>query len=144
MATEHSNHYFYELHNADVDYGTHVFKLILMATGFSFNKDTHALYADISASELANGNGYTTGGQTLANVSVTEDDTHDRSYVSWDDATWTPSGGNIGPSPGAVIIDDTHASDLVVGYIDFGSDQTATPGGTFVVSAAVNLRHPTP
>lgn len=136
MATEFSNHYKAELHRGNIAYPTDTFKIILMATGFTFNKDTHATLSGVSASELAGGNGYTTGGQTLANVDITniEDDTNDRSDITWDDVTWTASGGDIGPSPGAIIYDDTTTDDTVVGYIDFGGDKTATDGGTFVVS----------
>ncbi|MCK4525979.1 hypothetical protein KAW18_01305 [candidate division WOR-3 bacterium] len=103
-----------------------------MATGFTFNKDTHHGYADVSASELANGNGYSTGGNTLAGVAVTEDDTDDWTEVTWDNTSWTASGGAIGPSPGAIIYDDTPTSpqaDPIIGYIDFGGDQTQADGG---------------
>jgi len=135
MASELSNHYKHELHAGLIDFDGHTFKIALMATGFTFDKDAHAVWANVSASELSNGNGYTTGGATLANVAISEDDTNDRSDVTWDNAQWTASGGSIGPSPGAIIYDDTHASDCIIGFIDFTSDQTATDGGTFTISS---------
>lgn len=53
----------------------------------------NALWADVSASEIAGGNGYTTGGATLANDTVTTA-TNGWKYDS-DDPSWTASGGSI-------------------------------------------------
>jgi hypothetical protein len=117
-----------------IDFSADSFKIILMVSGFTFNKDTHHGYADVSASELATGNGYTANTKTLAGVTVTEDDTDDRTEVTWNSVTWTASGGDIGPTPGAIIFDDTAANDPIVGYIDFGGDQTQTNGGIATIA----------
>ena len=50
------------------------------------------LWADMSANEIANGNGYTTGGFTITDSVNTA--TNGWMYDS-DDPTWTASGGNI-------------------------------------------------
>ena len=143
MPNDLSNHYKAQLHRGNIDYDTDVFKIMLMAEGFVWDRDTHATLANVTASELDEGNGYSAGGQVLANVDLSsiEDDTNDRSEISWDDALWTPDGGNIGPSPGAIIIDDTTADDTVVGFLDFGADLIATPGGSGfrVVSPTIRL-----
>lgn len=109
-------------------------KMILMATGFSYDIDADDGYADVSASELANGNGYTTGGVMMSGYAVAIDDVNDRADATWSNITWTASGGSIGPSPGAIPYIDSHVSDLCIGYIDFGTDQTATDGGTFAIN----------
>jgi len=127
----------FELANSRIDFGSDTFKIILMASGFAFDKDTHHGYSDVSANELANGNGYTTGGNTLSGVSVTEDDTNDRTEVSWNNTTWTASGGPIGPTPGAIIYDDTASSpqaDTIIGYIDFSGEQTEPDGGVATIA----------
>lgn len=137
MTTEAANKIKYALATKQIDFANDTFKIILMATGFTFNKDTHHGYADVSANELANGNGYTTGGNVLAGVSVTEDDTDDRTEVTWNNSAWTASGGSIGPSPGAIIYDDTPTSpqaDPIVGYIDFAGEQTQADGGVCTIS----------
>jgi hypothetical protein len=140
MASTLSNHFKYQLAKKLIDMDTDTFKICLMATGFTFNKDTHATWTDVSASELANGNGYTTGGQSLANSTVTEDDANDRAGITFDDASWTASGGSIGPTPGAIIFDDTTSDDTIVGYIDFSTERTVTAGNILSVqSIAVNL-----
>lgn len=53
----------------------------------------HDEWADVSANEIANGNGYTTGGATLANDTATAISGGFK-YDS-DDPAWTASGGNI-------------------------------------------------
>jgi len=117
--------------------GGDVFKIILMKTGFVFNKDTHHGYADVSSDELATANGYTAGGETLGGVAVTEDDTDDRCEITWSNVTWTAGAGAIGPTPGAIIYDDTvttPTADPIIGYIDFGGDQTQAAGGAATIS----------
>jgi hypothetical protein len=118
-------------------FATDSFKVILMASGFVFNADTHHGYADVSASELATGYGYTRNTKTLGAATVTEDDTNDRCSVTWANITWTASGGSIGPTPGAIIFDDTittPTADPVIGYIDFGGEQTQADGGVATIS----------
>ena len=111
----------------------HVFKVILMNTTFAFNKDTHATLANVTADQLATNYGYTQNTKELANMAVTEDDTNDKAYVTWDDATWTASGGSIGPTGAAIIYDDTSSDDTVVGCADFGADYTVTTGTNFTL-----------
>jgi len=138
MATELSNECRYLLLKKVMDFSADVFKIRAMASGFIFNKDTHTVWADVSASELANGNGYVTGGNTLSGVSVTQDNTLDRGRAVWGNTSWTAAGGSIGPSPGAIIIDDTVAApviDPIIGYIDFGGEKTQADGGIFTIVA---------
>lgn len=134
MSTEASNKIKYLLATKAIDFANDVFKIILLQSGFTFNKDTHHGYADVSASELATANGYTAGGNILAGVAVTEDDGDDRTEITWNNSSWTASGGPIGPTSGAIIYDDTVADDPVVGYIDFGGDQTQADGGVATIS----------
>ncbi len=133
MASMLSNHFKYQLAKKQIDMDADTFKLILMETGFAFNKDSHATLADVSASELANGYGYTTGGVSLANSTVTEDDTNDRASTTFNDVSFVANGGAIGPTPGAIIYDDTTGDDTIVGYLDFGEDKTAVDTTTLVI-----------
>lgn len=140
MANDVSNHAKYQFANKKISASADSFKIILMNSAFVFNKDTHATYADVSASEIATGNGYTQNTKTLTGVSVTEDDTGDRSRITFSNVSWAASGGSIGPSAGAIIFDDTTLDDTVMGFIDFGAAQTVTDGGNFnVINIALNL-----
>lgn len=140
MASVASNKLKFLLASKIIDFANDSFIIILMQSGFVFNKDTHHGYADVSASELATANGYTVKTKALTGVAVTEDDIDDRCEITWSNATWTASGGAIGPSPGAIIFDDSviaagvTVADPIIGYIDFGGDQTQADGGTATVS----------
>lgn len=134
MANAAANHVKYLLAYGAIDFSSDVFKIILMESGFSFNKDTHEEYADVLANELATANGYTQGGETLTGLAMTEDDTDDRCEITWDNVSWTAAGGSIGPARGAIIYDDTIVGDPIVGYIDFGSDYTQAEGGTATIT----------
>ena len=118
-----SNRFKYRLLNA---ISGHTIKAILMQSGFSFNKDTHHVYSDISASELSTANGYTAGGTTLANITVTEDDNTDSAVFSADDVTWTASGAGLTARAG--VLYDTSDSNTIIGCIDFESDSTVPAG----------------
>ena len=135
MATENSNHFKYQLGIGNIDLNDDTIKCALMASGYIFDKDAHATWADVSANELAAGNGYTSGGATMTVSSITEDDTNDRLEVVYNDIVWTASGGNIGPTCGAITYDDATSDDTIIGYLDFGSDQTATDGVEFVIKS---------
>jgi hypothetical protein len=74
--------------------------------------------------ELATGNGYTQDSKTAGTTTVALDNNNNYANCTFPTVTWTASGGDIGPTPGAIIYDDTHASDVIVGYLDFGGDET--------------------
>lgn len=124
----------------DINFATDSFKAILMATGYSFNPDTHVMYADVSANELATGNGYTQNTKTLSGVALAESLVNDRLQVTWADCSWTASSGSIGPTPGMIIFDDTvtigggaTTADPIIGYIDFSTEVTQQDGGTLYI-----------
>lgn len=144
MTTEASNHFKAERDKGNIDLANDSIKAILMASGFVFNKDTHATFADVSSSELAAGNGYAQNTKTLGAATVTEDDANDRSDVTFandpsygKDVGWTASGGSIGPTPGCILYDDTTADNTIICYIDFGADQTVTNGNNLTIDGIV-------
>lgn len=142
MASQLSNKIKYLMSTKAINFTGDTFKIILMKSGYTFDKDTHEGYANVSARELVTANGYTAGGATLTGVAVTEDDINDRCSITWNNATWTASGGNIGPTPGAIIYDDTVTTpiaDPIVGYIDFGGEQTQASGGVLTI-AGIEVR----
>lgn len=135
IVTTVPNHFKYLLATKAVDLANDTFKVILMDSAFAFDKDTHALLADVTANQLATGYGYTQDSKTLSGVTVSENDTSDKATSVWSDVTWTASGGAIGPTGAAVIYDDTITGDPVVMCIDFGADYTATDGFSFQIQA---------
>ena len=130
-----SNHFKYLVNTKAIDFDNDVFKIILMNTTFAFNKDTHALLADVTADQLATGSGYTQDDKALGATTTAENDTDDRFDASWAAVTWTAASGSIGPSGAAIIFDDTATDNPVVGCIDFGVDVTAVDGTDFEISS---------
>jgi hypothetical protein len=118
-----------------VDLVNDTIKICLMASGFAFNRASQNVWADVSASELATGNGYTQNTKTLANKAVTESDANFWGKFTCDDITWTASGGDIGPTPGAILYDDTHLSDIIIGWLDFGENKTVGDTSPLVIQA---------
>lgn len=133
MASLVSNNILELIASKQVDFDNDVFKMILMQSGFTFDRDNHDEYGDVSASELPTAYGYTVGGVTLTGIATTRDDTLNALLASWDNASWVAAGGDL-QSCGAIIIDDTLTNDPIVGFIDFGGTITTYNGGTHTVA----------
>jgi hypothetical protein len=81
--------------------------------------------------QIANGNGYTTGGATAALTSSSQ--TSGVYKLVLVDPSWTASGGSIGPFRYAVLYNDTATNDELIGWWDYGTNITLTNGNTFTV-----------
>lgn len=124
----------YEMGIGTIDFSSATFKVALMATSFAFGAGTHGLWSDASGSEITPGSGYAAGGETLtAATAWAQDNASDQAAISWSDVTWTASGGDIGPFGAAIIYNSSHASSVVVGCIDLGTDVTVSDGNDFTL-----------
>lgn len=110
---------------------------------FDFNNDTFKVMLVNSApvatntvkanlTEITEQNGYTAGGNTAA-VTSWGQTSGTAKLILADPATWTASGGSIGPFRYAVLYDDTPSSpaDPLIGFWDYGSSITLAAGETF-------------
>jgi len=79
--------------------------------------------AGVTGTQLSTANGYTSGGQALANAAVTTVTTNDAKFDA-DDVIWTAAGGSITASY-AIIYNDSDANDPPLAFIDFGGSQSA-------------------
>ena len=139
MAGIIANNFRVLLAQGSVDFDANTFKAIAMKEGFVFNRATHDLYSDVSTYEQGTGFGYTVGGVTLSGVSIAQNDTDNRADITWDNITWTASGGDVGPLAGVIILNDSLTNDPVVGYINFSGAYTVADGGTATI-ANVRIR----
>lgn len=107
------------------NFASDTFRVILSNTAPTTSMSVRA---DIT--EVANGNGYTTGGQVVPIVASSQTGGTYTATVNTT-LTWTGSGAGIGPFRYAYMFDDTNASDRLVGAWDYGSAITVASGETF-------------
>jgi hypothetical protein len=122
-----------DIANGNVDLGSDTFKMLLVTSSYTPDKDAHNRADDIT-NEVANGNGYTTGGVTVA-TTVTLDTANDKVTVQFAAGSWTTS---TITARGAVVYKSrggASSADELVFYNDFGADVSSN-GGTFSVGAS--------
>ena len=83
-----------------------------------------------TSNEVANGNGYATGGVTLTNKAVSTSST--TAYFDADDPTWTSASFT---ARGALIYNSTN-SDKAIAVLNFGGDFTVSSGTFRIVFPA--------
>ena len=86
--------------------------------------------------EISAGNGYTAGGTDIVNVWAESAGT---GSLTGTDITWTASGGTIGPFRYAVLYNDTHSTDGLIGWWDYGSSITLNDGEQFTVDFGATI-----
>lgn len=111
--------------NAAAD--TYKVKLLTAATFTA----SHTTLAATGGTEVANANGYTTGGASMSGVSVTTVTTNDAMFDA-SDVTWTASGGSIAAAY-AILYNDTDTNDPPLAFIDFGGTETAGDATDFKI-----------
>jgi hypothetical protein len=79
--------------------------------------------------QIANGNGYTTGGATITVSSSAQSSGTYKLVIT--DVTFTASGGSMGTFQYGVIYNDTATNDELIGYYNNGSAVTLAVGDSF-------------
>ena len=123
MCTQFKKDVMLGLHDLDSD----TIKIALYTSSATLNATTDTY---TTSNEVANGNGYATGGVTLANASVIENGTSgcfDADNPEWTSASFT--------ARGALIYNDTDG-DRAIAVLDFGGDFTVSSGTFRVVFPA--------
>jgi predicted Zn-dependent protease len=115
------------------NFATNTFKVMLTNTA---PVAANGVKADIT--EIAAGNGYTAGGQT---VTINTSSQTGGAYTAAvnQTLTWTATGGSIAALRYAVMYNDTAASKNLVGWWDYGSSVTPAVGETFQWVMNANL-----
>lgn len=93
---------------------------------------TNSVYADLT--EIANGNGYTTGGTTIASTAYSQ--TSGVAKLTGNAVVFTASGGAIANFRYAVIYSTTATNKDLIGFFDYGATVTLNSGETFTVNSA--------
>lgn len=96
------------------------FKIALYTSSATLGASTTGYSA---TNEVANGNGYTTAGNTLSKVNPTTSGT--TAFTDFSDTSWTSSSFTAN---GCLIYNDTESGDPAVSSHAFGGDQTVASG----------------
>jgi hypothetical protein len=112
------------VHNFD----THTFMVMLTNTAPTA---ANSIYSDLTAGEVANGNGYTTGGTASA---ITTSTSGGVAKATAADVVFTASGA-VGPFRYADFYNITPSSPLkpLISWFDYGSSISLATGETFTV-----------
>lgn len=110
---------------------TGTLKLALMTTSYTFD-ETDVYYSDLSGE--ASGTGYTTGGQAVNNVTVTQSDANDGAIIDYDTEVF--SGITVTNVNGCVLYFDTGTpgTSKLVEYKAFTEGAQTIVAGNFTVT----------
>lgn len=129
MATYNKFHAFVEALSEKVhNLGSDTLKVYL--TNNTPDAAADAVFADLA--EITPGNGYTAGGNVATQTSSSQTGGIYKLVLA-DPATWTATGGSIGPFRYAVLYNSTTASGNLIGWWDYGTSITLGAGDTFAV-----------
>lgn len=119
--------------NKEIDWDSDEIKVALFTENFVPNQDTQEYFDDLSG-EVPNGDGYTTGGVTLTNKTITYNPADNTVTIDADDVVWTDASIS---ARYAVIYDNTPTTNKpLIAYIDFGSTMSSTNANFSLVFSA--------
>lgn len=120
--------------NKEIGFTADTIKVMLCTSTYVPNQDTH-VYKDVSVTNEVTGTGYTAGGSALTTKTIAYDGTTNIIKLDADDVTWASS---TITARYAVIYDDTPATNKpLLGYVDFGADQSSS-NGNFTITWDAN------
>jgi hypothetical protein len=108
-----------------VDWVTDTIKVALTTSAYTPDQDVHDFFNDVT-NEIT-GTGYTAGGATLGSKSTSYDTASNETRLIAANAQWTTA---TITARYAVIYKDTGTASTspLLGYVDFGGDQSVTAG----------------
>lgn len=110
----------------EIDFNSDTIKCALCTSSYVPDQDTHQYYDTDITNEVANGNGYVTGGATIANPSLTYDAVTNTLKLDGDDVEWTAA---TFTARYAVIYDSTPAVNKpLLCWVDFDGDLSPSNG----------------
>lgn len=113
-----------------IDWLSDVLKVALFTATHTPAQDTDELYSGL-ANEVANGNGYTTGGVTVTASAPTYTAGTNTGAFDISDPSWTASGAGFALR---YVVFYSSTSSVLIGYLDYGSTLTLVSGDTFTVN----------
>jgi hypothetical protein len=128
MASKLYGNFLLKALNKEVDWDSDTIKVALLTSSYTPDQDAHDYFNDVSSAEVTGATGYTAGGATLASKTITYDSGTNVLVLDAADTTWASS---TITARYAVVYDASGgnaASNALIGYVDFGSDQSSSNG----------------
>jgi hypothetical protein len=138
MASKLYGNFLKQALNKEIDWDTDTIKVALVSSSYTPNQDTHDYWDDVNTYEVT-GTGYTAGGATLSSKTSTYDGSTNVITLDAADVTWSSS---TITARYAVLYNDSGASNAakaLVGYVDFGSNQSSTNGNFTITWDATGI-----
>ena len=110
--------------NGQQNFSANTYKIALYTSSATLSNATTAY---TTSNEVADGNGYTTGGNTLT-VTQTPTSTGNVAFISFANSSWS----NATITAAGALIYNSSFSNAAVASLSFGGDKTST-SGTFTV-----------
>jgi hypothetical protein len=123
----------------DFNLNTDRIDVVLLDNGYTYVQ-AHDAYADVSADEVANGNGYLTGGKTISGQTLTDDTGNDYVEFHGTVAPWTASTITARYAAFFKYNADPALAYLIAIY-DFGADKSSDGGSFTITENAEGLFH---
>lgn len=139
MASKLYGQFIQQSFNKEIDWDSDTIKVALLTNSYTPDQDAHNYLDDVSSYEVTGATGYTTGGATLANKTNTYSSATNVIVLDADDVTWSSS---TITARYAVIYDatpSTAATKPLIGYVDFGSDQSSSNGNFTITWDATGI-----
>jgi len=134
MASLAPNSLFHDIVTGAVDMDTDTFKVMLLTSAYTPNKDTHAKRSDVEANEVA-GTGYVAGGETVTVTVDAVDTVNDDVQTNLGGAAWAASTITARYAAYYKSRGGASSADELVYIVDFGSDQISS-NGTFTLNGS--------
>jgi|SRR5665213_151062 len=122
------NQFVADIANKNCNLGSDTLKVMLTNT---LPVATNSQYSDISGTEVANGNGYTTGGVAASITSSMQTSGTYKLVLGQPVITAT---GAVGPFRYAVLYDSTPTTKTLIGWFDYGSSISLANTDTFTIA----------
>lgn len=113
--------------NKEIDWDSDDIRVALVTSSYIPNQDTHSYWSDVVANEITGVN-YVTNGESLSTKTITYDGILNKIHLAALDVTWPNA---TLTARYAIVYDRTPATDAtrpLLGYVDFGSNQSSSNG----------------
>lgn len=124
--------------NKEIEWDADDIRLALVTSSYTPDQDAHDYWNDVVANEVV-GTGYTANGTALSGKTIVYTSGTNKLNLDANDVTW---GSSTITARYAVVYDRTPATDAtrpLLGYIDFGSDQSSSSGNFTVTFNASGI-----